>query len=1254
MSKLTDIKNRIDQLGGGDFQNLCDAYLTFKGYKNAYSLGMLTGTDKPAPGSPDTYFLNKENQYIFVMYTTQKTEFLQKALEDIDKCFDIEKTGISPSNIVEIIYCHTYGRLKPGDDQTLRQHCEQYGAVLKLIGLDELGNDIFSKYPILARDFLGISIDSGQILPLDIFVEQHDANKMSAPLDTEFILREDDLEKAKSALYTNDILLISGSAGVGKTRFALELCRQLEKEFGYTVLVIKNNNLQIYDDLVSVIEEKKDYLVLVDDANELSSLHHILDYLPKAPNKSKFISKIILTVRDYAKKQVIQTVMEYDKPEIIKITKFNDEDIKKLVESSYGIRNQAYKDRIVIIAEGNARLAMLAGKLAVNSGTIDSIKNAYDLYHTYYNKQLNNIIESKTGLSSAGIISFIQAIHLEHLEKLTPIFEAFRITSDKFISDIKLLHEAEIVDLCNNKAARISDQSFSNFLIEYVFIEKKIIPLSTMIENGFQFNKTRTIDACLIIWNIFSEPNIKKYLEEQINIVWDKLKDNSELFLPFFKAFHMLRPTETLIWLNQQILQEPSHQCDVRTLLLKNKLNNKNISDDILQILSNFATHSDLPIALELILLYYKKRPDLFEQFYNIYTDRFEFTKYSSSQKYFTQTEVVKSLCIAVDSSLNDINLLNLFVCVAKHFLKFNFSKAECLRHKTISFYNLTLNPDTPVLEYRKMLLSKLYQIYQSGSMHAEIEQLLYNYNIAHHTTNPSLEIVKAEFEDILNFFTLLQPENLFHCLIAEHIKQVADFISYNKLDILSPFLNSEKYKICSTLSINYFEDYANGHEEGVQRHKNKIRKLIEKYTTANIDFLIQVCAESNKAFENNYINLSSGLEYVLEAFETNQQLYVYFIESYLKANTPYNLYAGSILIKLFEILPVSEVKILVTKYKYNQKNTWLWFFYAFLPDEHITIQITQDLLHYLDTPDTELNTSPYRNILCLCKYEKVDSKIVYKALRIISDYYDKYPFIFHYYAYQLLSTNNKQEAIKILRYFSNELQLLEEIYLKEIFYYNYTDYTGALFLEIISTDNLFIYNFLEGLINLQTDKYIDDSQYTTYFLKIWNIENYIDLADNIFDYCYNKRTQLRFLSPIKLMLQKTTAISQEIITKQDIWINHIIEKYCYDKEKMYQLFCEISELPCERRKTAIKKFLFLNSDPSAFEQLPLEPNHYGGSGSMIPYMQERIDYLQSLLPLVSGLKYLEQKQRIEREINCWKEEINFQEVHELLEFWYD
>ena len=341
-----------------------------------------------------------------------------------------------------------------------------------------------------------------------MFVAKHDENKMSAPLSTEFIFREKELIQAKAALDDNDVLMIAGSAGVGKTRFAIEVCRQLAKEKGYIVYVIKNNDLQLYDDLVTSIEKGKDYLVLVDDANELSGLRHVLEYLNKKTAESGHITKLILTVRDYARKNLMDTVLNFLRPEIIKISTFNDDEIRQLLDKCFEITNRIYANQIVAIAEGNARLAMLAGKLVTVSESFATIQDASDLYHNYYSNQLNFLVGSETGERSAGIIAFVQSMHLKSLALLEPIFKVAGIGTDDFKSDLKLFHEAEIVDLCNNEAARISDQSFSNFLIKYVFIDKKIIPLSSMIETCFQINESRTIEACNILLNVFSDKDV--------------------------------------------------------------------------------------------------------------------------------------------------------------------------------------------------------------------------------------------------------------------------------------------------------------------------------------------------------------------------------------------------------------------------------------------------------------------------------------------------------------------------------------------------------------------------------------------------------------------------------------------------------------------------------------------------------------------------------------------------------------------------
>lgn len=277
----------------------------------------------------------------------------------------------------------------------------------------------------------------------------------------------------------------------------------------------------------------------------------------------------------------------------------------------------------------------------------------------------------------------------------------------------------------------------------------------------------------------------------------------------------MVRPTQTLLLLKKYIEQEPYHPFDVRTLPFDDNQQGKNISDDILQILRSFENHSELPTALDLLLQYYKKRPDLFEQFYSVYAGRFEVNLDSSRFGYFTQSAVVKNLCEAVNAAPEDMNLLILFVRVACHFLKLDVSKAEGGRHNTVSIYTLALPPEQPVLEYRRMLLSQLYQIYQRGDGQAEIEQILYTYGMPHYGVDTGLDVVRAEFEEVLKFFSLFQPENLFHCVIAARIKQVAKHIDYCALDILAPFLSSEKYKIYFALVSHRSEDHSEGYERG-------------------------------------------------------------------------------------------------------------------------------------------------------------------------------------------------------------------------------------------------------------------------------------------------------------------------------------------------------------------------------------------------------------------------------------------------------
>lgn len=1251
MSKLTDIKRKIDELDGGAFQNLCDAYLYCKGYGNGYSLGMHTGTDKTAKGNPDTYFLTADNKYVFVMYTTQKTDFVKKAIEDIEKCFDNTKTGVKSEEVTEIIYCHTYGRLTVGDDKYLRNICEQKGAILTLIGLDTLGNEIFLHYPIIAKDQLNISVGTGQITSIASFVQIHDKNKMSVPLNTEFMFREKEIEEACRMLYKSNVLIIYGPAGVGKTRFSLELCKILKEKQGYETMCIKSNGLEIYEDLLSVVEPNKNYVALIDDANELAGLQFVLNYLQG--DSGKRISKIIITVRDYARENVIKKVLDYEKPEKIKIGIFKDEDIKKLMKVCYDIKNNFYSDRIIAISEGNARIAMLAGKLLKETGKLESIMDASELYVNYYGKQLADILSSsKTEIYSAGIIAFLQSIRLDNLEKLFDVFSAVSLTVDDFVADIKHLYSLELVDLCNEKAAKISDQSFSNFLIKYVFIDKKFIPLDLMIKVCFAFNKSRTISACNILFNVFSDPNVQGYLERQINKVWDEMKDDGEKFPAFFQAFHMIRPTETLLLLKERIEDETSIDFDVTNIEFEDNNDGIQITDEIIEVLCSFNNCNQLPEAIELLIKYYTKRPDLFNEVYTAFIRELGIDKDSYRFKYYSITKSVEYLCNYIETN-NDNNALILFVRVAAYYLNFTFSKTEGGRRKTFTFYTIPITATPEVIKYREMLLNELKCIYCEGKCNKEIERMLKRYCTGY-IEHVDYRIVKEEYNDILSILSMLNTDNLYHCSIVDHIKHVFEDaeIEYEHT-ILDSFIESPKNRIFHALKGNRKDVLSMSYEEERKHRYFAVENLIDTYCLEDYEFLLQVAKEAETFIKNDSYNFSTGLSYVFDIASKKDVSYMEIVESYLCLDTPCNVFPVDILKNLFELVPADEVKALIEKYDFTQKNTWLWYFYAQLPESDISSKYADEVLDFLSKPPAQLKSAGYRHLECLKKYESVNLDIFERASHIILDNYDKSPFVFSLY-FQLLFNCYHISPQNLIELYSFDESLLLNIYLKCIEYTEHIDYNGMFLLEFLKINPDFIDAYLNQAVQQGDYKYKKYDTYMERLRKIWEEQDYINKINHIIELLFSKLKDRRWdFEECTKSLFALEQNNEDIISRQDEWINQVIEDKHTDCDFMCGLFEVVSEFPNDRRRKTLLKFLSRNYNYDDFEKLSLEPSSWGGSGSMIPYMQNRITYLSSLIPYLSGVKYLKHKQRVERYIEIWNERINQEEIRELLEDWF-
>jgi len=234
---------------------------------------------------------------------------------------------------------------------------------------------------------------------------------------------------------------------------------------------------------------------------------------------------------------------------------------------------------------------------------LDSINDVSQLYEDYYGSSLekHQLLIDNNMCITAGIVAFLEAIHLEHIDSFLPILQEKGLNRDSFIENIRMLHEQEIVDICNDKAVRFSEQCLSNYLLKYVFFDKKMISLSAMIKSCFNSYKERTISAINTLLNIFRNKLLYRFVENEIRILWKELsREKSLYFFEFVKVFFRINPTETLLILQDKIQLEESVVIKSSDIDIEQGKNYQNVTNDIIEILGGFADMDDLPTALDL------------------------------------------------------------------------------------------------------------------------------------------------------------------------------------------------------------------------------------------------------------------------------------------------------------------------------------------------------------------------------------------------------------------------------------------------------------------------------------------------------------------------------------------------------------------------------------------------------------------------------------------------------------------------------
>lgn len=1219
MSKINLIQNAIKELDGGSFQKLFDSYLYKKyGFENIQTLGVQTGTNKTTKGTPDSFVVTEEEKYILIMYGTVETNAYSKLEKDILSCFNDSKLKIERGKIDKIICAYSSTNIHIEQMEKLKTLID--GIKIELIGLSTISHDLLVNYPFLANDFLSIQIDTGQLYPIDEFVEAYDKNGMNAPLNMEFYYREKELKELYDSIKNTEITMVTGSSGLGKTRLVVEVCRHFRDE-GWNVICVKNNGELLYSDIKYYLSEKGKYLLFIDDANQTTSLEYVLDYI-KQISKTTII-KVVMTVRDYAKQRVANIVCKYVFPSEVQITILSEDKIQEILKCNLEILNPEYLDRIGKVAKGNVRLAILAAKIAKEKGFL-SIRNATDIFSGYYGDVILNSELSENEIKSLFVISLLGPLRFkEHIVALK-ILEYLGINKEEFVSFCHLLNEKEIIDLYLDEAVKVSDQSLGNYMLEYVLVEKKLISITTLLGLGFPKFKNKLVYAFNTLISLFDSEKLREYISEQVNLSWNKAPE--ELQWEYLKVFHALNQEKALFVLKSRMDKMRTVEVDLVQYDFEQRKNNHHISSEEVEILSSFKYSEYYNDVLDLMGDFFKKRPDLVMDFYFAFADRLGVDKYSHQYEYTKEYKMVECLWNKCEGG-KEKNLTILLLHIIQQFLQCQFHTMEAVDNdRSFNFlsFNLVLNDGSKKLRhYIWKILSELYDI----SLYRQIIESILK---ANYTSGLEKEQAKEIFEFDLQcikeqFYNNWEILTFSQCEILAELEKRAKWMGSKKKIWLKKYRENPDFLIYHTL----LKEHVKGRtwQEDEEQRKIGIKNMILDFEDSDFRRMFRICKEHENTIEREAWSLQAGLDIVFSCLETSPSKYLRVLKIYLQTGAPFGISPTCRIIYLLKNIGFQKIKEEILNIDYEYRSIWLNALWEYISEQDITKDEANLYLDFLSSEVKKDKPSlPY--IKNLSKYLIVDPSFVKAVSELVLEGCADNTYIVASY---LGNYHDPKVVEAIVKVYENDIDILEALYLASIG--DYFDYDGKLLLALIDKKPTIWDVFTKKL-----SKHIRRTGYeNNVFENIWRRGDYKQLIEIAYNNLIGDDYRLGREEAATTIFANNTETSEMIILRKKEWMSTYIQNNYKDNRKVQSLFGIIATLFSEWRIEYLLLLMEMRSDIELFKSLYFFPLVASWSGSEIPLIERKIDFLEEVIVLLKGMTYIEHRAYIREKIDSLK-----------------
>jgi hypothetical protein len=1226
MSKINEIEEALNRINGDVFQEFCNHFLYFKLNPNSIEpIGSVIGKEKSRKGIPDSYLTTKDGELVFAEFTTKEKlgknkSFLNKLKQDINNCFNESKTKIKSDNIKKVILCFT-NRINPKERKDLQDLCNMYNPSCELVlyGIRDLSYAVLD-YHILGQ-YIGIKVSTGQIQTPSEFVTEYEKSKLSTPLSNKLYGRQEEIKDGLEKLKNNDILIVHGSSGSGKSKYSIELCKQfVNKNKNYKFLCISNKGIPIWDDLKSYINKDSYYIILVDDANRFASSYRLV---LNTINESNV--KIIVTVRDYALSPIKGISSEFNYS-LIELKELSRDVLKQIISSKdFKITNIAYIERIQTISKGNARLAIMCSKVALETNNILSLYDASQIFEEYYKPIFTEvkILSERNTLICLAVLSFFNRIDRENREFCDDIFRKLNFDEEIFWGICYSLNENELVDLYEKQVVKFSDQIFSTYIFYKVVVDLELIKFKFFLDNYLDY-KSRINDTIIPVINIFSYKKIEEKLKTQILLKWDDIKQHNQ----FDSTFVYI----DLFWfyLNPQIFSYLKKHIDsLDEPLIKNykytyELNEFSFGvDNVIDILSRYRhlERETYKVALELMFYYAIKIPDKMPFIVYTIKEKFSFSRLGYQYGYDIQHILIDYLVSNAMNGSNTEVYEKILEQIIPHFLKIKYKESES-QGRQIMLYTFNIWLNDSIKSFRKKCFEYLENKIKTKK--ESVIQIFYHLPIYDYSN--SKEVYEFDktflFPIIDNYFDMKQFEDCF--ILQELIEKLVN-IKLEYPEDLQTRHESKLYYLAEVLK--WDRNYSKkgiSHQEEEKLHEIELvnysngfnyKKYIELFD--NVSLILRKIREDHIGYQyfrsidiiiGNVAATNANLFYKLLVVLDNYEFklnYTYIFNSFFETNSKNYL-------KLFNIIKEYKPDL---KIQYHQT---------------LRIENVKSIHIELLYNDLQQSISNIGNIYSFWNIDFIEKFAVNKSKKEV----------FEEILVIILSISKKEGAkISISERFIERclgfpefpLKMIKDAYFLSYKNGQHFDFKKSLLKKIVEKD----YRTIVELLKKTYPEKISYHDVRTDNLEfIWGLNKYKVIIRSIFDFFLKKKQNIYWKSAINAFFPKN---SNEFSNKPIAYLESSIQDN-FDNSSVIQLVFNIvcNSYPHERDRL-LGLFLSLNSDFGLFTKIEFVPSEGAFVGSRIPIIESEKKSWERVMKVLNGLpnrlNFIEHKEFVDKRV---------------------